>query len=132
MAKRLKLHLPWLIWTGIIAVLSLTPGNRLPVFDFEWFSIDTAVHIIMYLVLCFLALIGFYHQKNELSGKVVLYIIVSVIAFGLFIEFLQGNFIYRRFFSWEDFVANSAGAIVGWVAFIGYKKKELNLVRFLQ
>lgn len=116
----------------MIAILSLTPGNQLPVFEFEWFRIDTAVHVVMYLMLTILILIGFFHQKNELSANCVLYIIVGSILFGLCIEILQGEFIFQRYFSWGDSIANAIGTIAGYLAYLIYKKKELNLVRFLQ
>ena len=132
MPKNIKLHTPWLVWFGLILVLSLTPGDKLPKIKFEWFRIDTAVHVLMYLILTFLVFIGFYHQKNELSKASALYIIVSSILFGLCIEFLQGEFAFQRYFSWGDFIANTIGAIVGYFLYLIYKKKELNLVRFLQ
>jgi len=132
LVKSLKLHLPWIIWLIIIFILSLTPGNQLPDIEFDWFKIDTAVHIIMYLLLAFLILIGFFHQKNELSWQMGLCTIVATILTGLLIEFLQGSFIFQRYFSWGDFIANSAGTIAGYMTFKVYRKKELNLVRFLQ
>lgn len=86
----------------------------------------------MYLVLTFLMLIGFFHQKNELSAKLALYIVVAAILAGLLIEYLQGSYIFQRYFSWGDFIANSVGSFAGYLAYMMYKKKELNLVRFLQ
>ena len=124
--------MPWLLWFLVISVLSLTPGNKLPDIQFDWFRIDTAIHIIMSFVLAFLVLLGFFHQKNELSGSYALYIVVSSIFIGLCIEILQGQFVFQRYFSWGDFVANSIGTFVAYLAYLLYKKKELNLVRFLQ
>ena len=124
--------MPWAIWLGIILVLSLTPGDRLPEIDFDWFKIDTAFHIAMYAVLCFLMLIGFFHQKNELFIVQSLFICVSTALIGLMIEFLQGHFIVKRYFSWGDVIANLIGTIIGYLAYTVYNKKELNWVRFLQ
>ncbi len=132
MDRNYKLHLPWVLCLGIILILSLTPGDQLPIVDFEWFKLDTAVHIMMYAVLSFLMLIGFFHQKNELLKIQSLLVCVSVVLIGLIIEFLQGNYIPKRYFSWEDVIANSIGTIIGFLIQLVYIKKELNLVRFLQ
>ena len=112
-------------------MLSFVPGDRLPEVKFEWFEIDTVVHLIMYAVLSFLMLIGFFHVKNELFLIQVLYIIVVCILIGLGVEYVQGNYIENRFFSWRDVVANSVGATVGYFGFRYYRKKDVNLVRFL-
>lgn len=124
--------MPGLTWLCIICVLSLTPGDQLPIIEFNLFKIDTVVHIIMYLLLSLLMLIGFFHQKNELNSTWTVCIVVSAIIIGLFIEILQGKFIPKRFFSWDDVLANSIGALIGYWTYKWYKKKELNLVRFLQ
>ncbi len=108
------------------------PGNNLPEIKFNWFEIDTLVHVCMYFGLSFLMLIGFFHIKNELFFKLGLYIIVVCISIGLGIELLQGSVIPLRFFSWKDIVANSIGTIFGLLLFLYYRKKEFNMVRFLQ
>ncbi|MFK8039146.1 MAG: VanZ family protein [Crocinitomicaceae bacterium] len=113
-------------------MLSLLPGNRIPDIKFDWFKPDTLVHFIMYAVLSFLMFISFYHQKNELFTKQVLYIIVSCIIIGTVIEILQGTIIVKRYFSWADILFNTIGTLIGYLTFRVYKKKELNLVRFLQ
>lgn len=86
----------------------------------------------MYALLSFLMLIGFFHQKNEPFSKQVLYIIVSCVIIGFVIEILQGTIIVKRYFSWTDICSNTIGTLIGYLAFRIYKKKELNLVRFLQ
>ena len=126
------IQLPWLVWLIMVVVLSLIPGDQLPDFKIEWFEIDTIVHVIMYLGLSFLMLIGFYHIKNELFSIQVLYIIVIGLSIGLGIELVQGNFIENRFFSWRDVIANGIGTCLGYLIFRLYRKKDMNLVRFLQ
>lgn len=115
-----------------MSFLSLTPGDKLPNITFDLFRIDTAAHILMYLFLVFLMLLGFFHQNNELNRFWVVGIVVYVMLVGLLIEVAQGSMVSNRFFGWDDIVANSVGTFIGLLCYAGYKKKELNLVRFLQ
>ncbi len=117
--------MPWLVWLLAIFILSLLPGDQLPELKFDWFEIDTAVHIVMYFVLVFLMLVGFFKIKNELFPSQVLYIIVIGLIIGLAIEFIQGHFISNRFFSWKDVMANSIGGCAGYFIFSICKKKIL-------
>jgi VanZ family protein len=132
LANNLKLHIPWVIWLCLISFLSLTPGDKLPDITFDLFRIDTVAHILMYLCLVFLMLLGFFHQSNELNRFWVVGIVVYVMLVGLLIEVAQGSMVSNRFFGWDDIVANSVGTFIGLLCYAWYKKKELNLVRFLQ
>jgi glycopeptide antibiotics resistance protein len=40
-------------------------------------------------------------------------VILAGIAVGIFIELIQGNYIYRRYYETEDIIANSIGTIFG-------------------
>ena len=125
MDKKLGFHLPWIIWVLIISVLSFIPGNQLPEIEWEIISIDTVVHFGMYLMLSILLAFGFI-LKNILNlSKLKMYLILVLvgIAFGTFVELVQGSFIYRRYFDLLDILANSIGSIVGMflVALIGRK-----------
>ena len=125
MDKKLGFHLPWIIWVLIISVLSFIPGNQLPEIEWEIISIDTVVHFGMYLMLSILLAFGFI-LKNKLNlSKLKMYLILVLvgIAFGTFVELVQGSFIYRRYFDLLDILANSIGSIVGMflVALIGRK-----------
>ncbi|MFD1553792.1 hypothetical protein DNU06_09615 [Putridiphycobacter roseus] len=125
MAKSNLTHLPWVIWLVVISFLSLLPGDRLPEIKFEWFKIDTMVHIIMYTVLSFLMLFGFCFKKNEPFRRKALYIVVVCIIFGFGIEIIQGSLIRNRFFSWKDFIANNLGVFTGMLIYYYYNKKEI-------
>lgn len=113
-------QIPWILWTLIIAVLSFFPGDQLPIYQFELISIDTLAHLIMYFILAFLQLYGFKSlttvRKNKMNlSDMNLYgwVILIGVGFGLTIELIQGNYIYRRYFDVCDLVANFFGTIFG-------------------
>jgi len=112
-------------------MLSLLPGDQLPDIKVEWFSIDTAVHGIMYFALSVFFLIGFVPQEKKRQKKlnlsdlkVYLWIIVVGILIGYFVELIQGNWIYRRYYDVTDVVANSFGTIFGAFAY-GWTGRKL-------
>ena len=118
MHKKNFIHLPWIAWTIAISVLSFLPGDRIPKIDFELFSLDTAVHIIMYTVLAIFLLHAFQNRKlNQFDIRVYLFLTICGIVFGFLVELIQGNFIHRRFFAWDDVIANVAGTIIGAVSY---------------
>ena len=94
--------------------------------EFELFSIDTVVHIVMYGMLIFLMLLGFEKKMNPFNIKLYLYLIVTCSLIGLIVELIQGNFIFRRFFSWDDAVANTFGTIVGAFGYYWTSRKLFN------
>ena len=70
-------------------------------------------------------LIGFLSKRkskeekkvNLLNLKVYLMVILAGIAIGIFVELIQGNFIYRRYYDPEDIVVNSIGTIFGGISY---------------
>ena len=120
-------HFFWVLWLSVIAILSLLPGDKIPQIQFELFSIDTAVHVIMYAVLAALMIIGFEKKMNPRQFRLYITLILLCSVFGLLIEFVQGNFIYRRFFSWGDALANTIGAIIGAIGYYWTSRKLFNL-----
>lgn len=121
MDKRIRFHLPWIIWVGAIAFLSFLPGDKIPAIKIDWLSPDTIAHVIMYAVLAFFFLIGFTkkEEKMNLSQKRLYLILILVgILIGYIVELIQGNFIYRRYFDIMDIIANSFGTIFGTLAYL--------------
>ena len=119
-------HLFWVLWLCTITVLSLLPGDKIPQIKFELFSIDTAVHLFMYGLLSMLVLFGFEKKMNPYNLKLYITTILLCSLLGLVIEYVQGNFVFRRFFSWGDALANTIGAILGTVAYHWTSRKLLN------
>lgn len=66
-------------------------------------------------------LFGFMNRKPSAVEKKLnlsnlkLYVLITLagIAIGIFVELVQGNFIYRRYYDPEDILVNSFGTIFG-------------------
>ena len=109
-----------------ILILSLLPGDKLPAIDFTLFEIDKVVHFLFYFILAVLMYYPFFKIKNELIIKRIVFIVVTGILFGAFIEVIQGTLITNRAFDQLDILANSLGTIIG---FIIIEKINLNKLK---
>lgn len=66
-------------------------------------------------------LFGFFSQKNSKEEKkmnlsnlsLYIRIVVAGILIGVFVELVQGNFIYKRYYDLEDIIVNGIGTIIG-------------------
>lgn len=102
-------------------MLSLVPGDQLPVLKIEWVSADTLAHLVMYGVLAILMLFGFeksFAAKHEIKMnlfniRLYIAVILTGIILGYLIELVQGNFIYGRFYDTKDVIVNIFGTIFG-------------------
>ena len=85
--------LPGLIWTLLIAVLTLMPGNYIPkVFTFlDWLSPDKIIHLVLFGVYAFLLAAGFSRMgKPVLMAKhPMLSGLIIGIVFAIFTEVMQ-------------------------------------------
>ena len=104
-------------WAAFIFALSIIPGKDLP--EVEILDFDTLCHVLFYLVLMMLLVIGFlkqyeyrffrYHPISiALSGSFV---------FGVLIEAVQQFFCEGRYFDVKDILANFIGSIFGIIVF---------------
>jgi len=94
-----------------IALLSLLPSRDLPAIPI--YGIDKVVHFIMYAVLGYLAALTFgscpvrWHRNRY-------WILLIIVAYGYWMEFLQGFFpSLHRSFSYADVLADASGAAAG-------------------
>lgn len=95
-------------------MLSLVPGNKLPEVKFDFFRVDTLVHLFFYAVMLFLMAFRWEVNKmNLLNFRVYLLLIGTCSVIGFTVEIVQGYFIPKRFFSWDDALANGIGTIFG-------------------
>lgn len=68
----------------------------------------------MYFLLSVFLIFDYQHPKlNLFKGKVYFLIILAGISVGIFVELIQGIFIYQRYFDIFDIIANSFGTIIG-------------------
>ena len=81
-------------------------------------SVDKIVHFFLYFILAYLMLWDNFYSKMNLSDiKVYIIITLAGIAIGLFVELIQGFFIYKRYFDPSDIVANGIGTIFGGIMY---------------
>lgn len=104
-----KKIVPAFSWMLVIFLLCLLPGSEFPKFTFlDKIHFDKFVHLCLYAILFWL----FYYSK-QLS---VIVIAIICITQGVFIEFIQGNYIPFREFSFADIVANILGVSLGYIS----------------
>ena len=81
----------------------------------EW---DKAVHCLLYFFFIIFWGLKLETKKNHLRSLLMLTII-----FGLLLEVFQEILPFGRVFEWGDFVANAAGALIGFFILDLNKKK---------
>ncbi|MFZ2898402.1 MAG: VanZ family protein [Saprospiraceae bacterium] len=114
--------LPAIIWSIVIAALSLGSGIQLPSEMWQLLEWDKVGHFGVYAVECFLLLKGFYQigRRNPLPA------ILLALFFGLTLEVLQYAFFPHRHFEWDDLLANTLGTLVGYGVF----KRLIHYLKF--
>lgn len=119
--------MPSILWTVVILVLTLLPGNYIPRVGSFWnlFLPDKLIHIFLFSVLVVLLFSGFYKQY---PGRGKRYITVKVLAFSIILaiisELLQALLPLGRSGNIYDIIADFAGIILGWLIFFQYLKKK--------
>ena len=101
-----------IIWALIILVFSGVPGNsiKLP----PIWNADKILHLIVYMVLSVLLVIGFFFSKKSKSFLNIIFLTISLSTiYGGVIELLQHYFFIGRYGDVLDFVANTIGAVIG-------------------
>lgn len=111
--------LPGLLWTMLIALLTLIPGNYIPkVTTFlDWLGPDKIVHLFIFGVYAYLLIVGFSKQKLDLftSKNAVLSGLLIGMVFAFFTEVMQRFVIPGRNGSYLDFLADLLGLALGYM-----------------
>ncbi|MEC8175894.1 MAG: VanZ family protein [Bacteroidota bacterium] len=81
----------------------------------EW---DKAVHCLLYFLFIIFWGLKFENKKNNLRV-----LLIVTIIFGLILEIFQEILPFGRVFEWGDFIANTAGALIGFFILHLNKKK---------
>ena len=105
----------------LATILFLLPGASFPkenwltpFFKFIWF--DKWVHATIFFVLVYLWCRASFHRTALLTRKkVFLFILLAFVAYGIVIEFVQKEFIVNRSFEFLDIVADTGGAVIGFI-----------------
>jgi VanZ family protein len=101
-------------WMAVITYLSTLPGRSMPQINIV--SIDKIGHFGVYGVFMALFVWAFYPQKSD-NHRFMISILLFVIGWGIFMEWVQATFFPDRFFEVADMLANTLGALCGlWAA----------------
>jgi len=123
--KHLKHYWKFGIWISLVTLASLLSGDSLanaPKIDIEGF--DKFVHFCMYAGLSFLLIEGNYIQIRRISGtRFLLLAIGFAILYGSLMELLQYQMGKGRSAEFNDFIANTFGAVLGAPLFAVVHKK---------
>ncbi len=109
--------MPGILWTLVIALLTLMPGNYVPrVITFlDWLSADKVLHFLLFGIYLYLLTEGFHRQTGSslLSRYAVIWGLVIGIIFAFLIEVMQRHVIPGRNGNIYDFLADLAGSLLG-------------------
>lgn len=121
---------PAIVWALVVLVLTGFPGSYIPKVTgfWEWLSLDKLVHVVIFATLGFLLFYGFHEQylKSKRRYLYVLAVLLATMAYGMITEILQRYIFIGRNGNMYDFLADSVGGVLGFLAFILYNKKKKN------
>ncbi len=117
--------IPALLWTGLIAFLTLIPhiGVTPPAW-IDRLHPDKIVHFILFSVLSLLILVGFGTAAYRSSHMIPILVFILIPAYGALIEVAQGLFTVTRHPEFMDFIADTIGVLAGWLAFLVLTRKK--------
>ena len=115
---RIRFLLPGILWIILCTILFTLPGSSFPKEDWLdkiWF--DKWVHIGLIGLLVVSWCWGMQKKltnKQKLAG-IFRWILFLAIAYGVGMEFVQKHLVANRSFDGGDIIADSAGAIIGYL-----------------
>ena len=114
-----RLWIP-VLWSVVILLLTLLPGNYFPKVQsfWDWLSPDKVVHVFIFGVQSFLL---FYAQKQYSNTKsrfrITIVILGATIIFAAFTEIMQNTVLIKRDGNVYDFLADVVGVFAGLLAY---------------
>jgi VanZ family protein len=115
--------LPAVAWTLIIQVLLCLPGTVLPAGGFlPDVPVDKIVHFILFggMVYLWCRYIQYNHLNKQVSLYFLLVLLIAVVN-GIVMEYVQKYFIPQRSFDNLDILADTIGAVAGYLIAIKTK-----------
>ncbi len=113
-----RFYIPALIWFNTLTILLLIPGSTMPKHPwFEMLQIDKWVHIVLFTGLILLWTLPAAYAGYALSKRSSwnMSMVVMAICYGIAMEFVQEHWVPNRSFEAADMLADSAGALLGWL-----------------
>lgn len=114
MLEKLKRAWPAWIWLLIITYLSTKGGISVPKFDL--LASDKLGHAAAYCLLAWLMLYGLSRTTPATTG-LGLVVLAFAAGYGALMEYVQFAFFPDRHFEYDDMLANTLGALIGWLLF---------------
>jgi VanZ family protein len=111
--------LPGIVWTLIIVLLTLIPGNYIPRIStfLDWLGPDKLLHLFMFGIYAYLLLEGFVRHQSPFLRKNPVIISFSVgMVFAILTEVAQKYVIFGRNGNQYDFMADMLGWVIGYLS----------------
>ncbi len=123
---KFSLFIPSIIWFIISTILLALPGNDLPkssFFNFPYF--DKIVHFSIFFLLTFFFSLPFTPPRPQQPFKHwMIGIAISVLAYGVVMEFVQKYYVSGRSFDLSDILSDGLGSLGGMLAIIKFFGKK--------
>lgn len=121
--KPLPYALAWAVVIFLLCNLRLDTSGGEAWYYFE--GIDKAVHAGLFFVLSLLSCWAFYRQERSpwVSANAGWMALLTGVLYGGIIELLQGSVFTYRSAEWLDWLCDTAGAVLGLLAF-GFLKRS--------
>lgn len=122
-----KYNIWGIVWLLIILIACATPGEQLPPSPFLDF--DKLVHVLIFGVLQFLLLRGFFKQNKYPSLHKNHFLLATFTSadYGVLMEVLQGYVFRNRSFDQFDIMANLIGVALATVLWMTIFKKRMKV-----
>lgn len=113
--------------TLLIAWASLIDPKNLPSINFS-FS-DKITHGLAYAILSLSWCLALFFKAKSKNQKINQFLLIfALVVYGIFIEFLQQGLTTYRTFDYYDMLANSIGICIGFVIFLIFQQRVVNLL----
>tara|TARA_B100001057_G_C22360478_1_gene760662 strand:+ start:208 stop:585 length:378 start_codon:yes stop_codon:yes gene_type:complete len=103
-----------IVWVVAIAILHAVPGSDFPEISFyDFFQLDKLIHAIIFTIGIYLFAVAL---KEQQKIQFLHYLVILFIAYGLFLEVLQGLIFIERSADLFDWLADTIGVFLGvWI-----------------
>ncbi len=108
-----------LIYSLAILTLSLINLESNPI---KIEASDKVYHFVSYILMAVFWLWFLNTAQNKTSYTSISLIILSIIVYGIIIEYLQLSLTNYRMFDWNDVIANILGTVLGLILFFTFRK----------
>ena len=121
--NKISYYTPAVCWGIFISVGTLSPEDEIPVFLIS--LNDKLIHATIYFLASGLIFLGYvrYNLKNQIPLGFLICVLLLCILYGGLIEILQYYLVPGRTGDWNDFIANSTGALISALLFLAIRKR---------